>query len=118
MSYINYSEINALGEFPMIAGTDWTLEFTCYEDGGVVLQDIGGATITFAMCPYGDTSYNVLEITGTITGQYTFEIAISGVDTEDFSGKYIYQITIDSFFGERLRPAQGIILVSPAITLN
>ena len=116
-TYTKYEQINALEEFAFIAGTDYTLTFTVYEEDGITPQDIGGATITWTLSPYGQ-SYNALEITGAITGVSTFAVSIPASDTETFSGKYIHQITIDSFFGERLRPAQGTILIVPRTPLN
>jgi hypothetical protein len=118
MSFISYAEINSLEEFPMIAGTDWVLTFTAHEDDGQTLADIGGATVYWTLSPYGNTDYNILELNGVITGQYTFEITIPAASTETFSGKYLQQITIDSFFGQRFRPAQGVILILQRTPLN
>ena len=116
-TYTNYDEINSLEEFSFIGGTDFTIEFTTYQSDGVTPQDIGGATITWMLSPYGE-NYNVLEISGSITGQYTFEVVIPGESTESFSGKYIQQLKIESFTNELFRPAQGVILIIPAIPTN
>lgn len=116
-TFVKYAEINSLEEFAFIAGTDYTLTFTVYEDDGVTLQDIGGSTIKWTLSPYGQ-SYNVLEITGTLTTGSDFEVVIPSASTENLSGKYIHQCTIDSFFGQRFRPAQGVILIIPRTPLN
>ena len=118
MSFISYAEINSLEEFPMIAGTDWVLTFTAYEDDGTSLADIGGGTVYWTLSPYGNPEYNALEIAGVIETQYTFSVTIPAASTETFSGKYLQQITIDSFFGQRYRPAQGILLILPRTPLN
>ena len=114
-SYIGYQEINSLTEFPMIAGTDWVLTFNCYEDDGVTPQDIGGATITWRLSPYGQPDYNILEIAGVISDVSEFTVTVPAASTESFSGIYTQQPVIDSFFGQRYKPAQGNILVIPAI---
>jgi hypothetical protein len=104
-TYTLYSQINSLEEFSMIAGTDYVLTFTCYQDDGVTLQDIGGASVMWSLCPYGNTDY-------------TFSVTIPASSTENLSGKYLQQQTIDSFFGQRYRSSQGTILIIPRIPLN
>ena len=116
-TFTKYEQINALTEFAFIAGTDYTLTFTVYDDDGVTPQDIGGATIAWTLSPYG-RSYNSLEIAGSITDTSEFEVVIPASSTETFSGKYIQQITIDSFYGQRFRPAQGVVLIVPRTPLN
>ena len=116
-TFTKYEQINSLTEFAFIAGTDYTLSFTVYNEDGVTPQDISGATITWTLSPYGQ-SYNVLEITGTLTGTTTFEVVIPSASKESLSGKYIQQPTIDDFFGNRFRPAQGVILIIPSTPLN
>ena len=117
-SYIPYTNINQLEEFSMIAGTEFTLEFNVFEEDGVNPLDLGGATITWVLCPYGQPDYNVLQKTATITGTNTFEVLIGGDDTEELSGKYIQQPVIVSFTNQKFRPAQGAILIQPLIPLN
>jgi hypothetical protein len=116
-TFTNYAQINSLAEFAFIAGTDYTLSFTVYDEDGTTPQDIGGATVTWTLSPYGQ-NYNVLEITGTITGTSTFDVVIPASSTETLSGKYLQQMTIDSFYSQRFRPAQGIILILPRTPLN
>lgn len=118
MSFIAYATINSLEETFMIAGTDYTLTFTAYEEDGLTPADLGGAVIKWMLCPYGRTSYNILQIDGTITGVSTFDVEISGDDTLALSGKYLQQFEITSFFGQKFRPAQGVILISPAIPVS
>lgn len=115
MSLIAYTTINCLEETFMIAGTDFTLSFTVYEEDGLTPADIGGATIKWMLCPYGRTNYNALQITGTITGLSTFDVEISATDTLSLSGKYLQQFEVTSFFGQKYRPAQGVVLIAPAV---
>lgn len=116
-TYINYAQINSLEEFAFIAGTSYTLNFTAYDSDGVTPLDLGGATIKWVLTPYGQ-SYNVLQITGVITGTSTFSVTITSADTASLSGKYIQQPVIIAFTGEVYRSAQGVVLILPAIPLN
>lgn len=116
-TYVLYEQINQLEEFAFIAGTDYTLTFTVFEEDGVTLQNIGGATIYWTLSPYGQ-SYNALQITGSVLDDYSFEVEIPASSTEEFSGKYIQQITIESFYGQQYRPAQGTILILARTALS
>jgi len=118
MAFIAYTTINSLDDTFFIAGTDFTLEFTAYEEDGLTPADLGGATIEWMLCPYGRTGYNVLQKTATITGLSTFEVNLLSTDTINFSGKYLQQFEITSFYGQKYRPAQGNFLISPAIPVS
>jgi hypothetical protein len=114
MAYIQYAEVNSLDEISMIAGNDFTMTFTVYQDDGVTLQDIGGATIKWMLAPYGQSDYNVLQYNGNIITANSFTISLLGADTINLSGKYIQQLKINSFYGQVYRPAQGVVLFIPA----
>jgi len=118
MSFIAYATINCLEETFMIAGTDFTLTFEAFEEDGLTPADLGGATIKWMLCPYGRTTYNILQINGTLTGLSTFDVEISASDTLALSGKYLQQFEVESFFGQKYRPAQGVVLISPAIPVS
>ncbi len=118
MTFIAYATINSLEETFMIGGTDFTLSFTAYEDDGLTPADLGGATIKWMLCPYGQTNYNVLQKDGTLTGLSTFDVELVSTDTVNLSGKYLQQFEITSFFGQKYRPAQGDFLISPAIPVS
>lgn len=115
MTFVNYAKLNSLQEFSMIAGTEYTLEYTVYEEDGTTPLDLGGATITWLLCPYGEPTYTVLQIAGTITGTNTFKVVIPSASTINLSGKYIQQPVIYSFLGSEYRPGQGVILILDAI---
>lgn len=118
ISYSNYSSINSLEEFSMIAGSTRTLEFTVYEEDGVNLLDLTGATIKWSLCPFGDFSYNVLQKNGVITGAGTFTVSLTSSDTSSLSGKYIQQPTITDFNGKIFKPSQGTVLIIPQIPVT
>jgi hypothetical protein len=118
MSFISYAQINSLEEFPLIAGTNFTLKFIVYEDDGVTLLDMGGATIYWVLCPYGQPDYAVAQLSGTITSIGHFEVEITSSTTRNLSGKYIHQPVIISFLGDEYRPGQGIILIQPQIPVT
>ena len=113
--YLSYATLNSLGKFSFIAGNSYLLEFSVYDDTGVNPVDLGGASVVWLLCPFGQPDFNVLEIIGDITGLNTFEIDISNEDTESLSGTFIHQPVITAFTGEVYKPAQGTILILPAI---
>lgn len=114
-SYQNFAIINSLQDFSVIAGAEFTLVYNVYEQDGLTPLDLGGATTYVVLSPYGQTDYNILQKTGTITATNTFEVVLLGTDTAAFSGWYIQQPVIYSFTGKEYRPAQGRILFSPQI---
>ena len=114
-SFQNFAIINSLDEFSMIAGSEYTLTFNVYQQDGLTPLDLGGATVKWVLCPYGQTDYNILQKTATITGTNTFNVVLSASDTISLSGKYIQQPVIFSFTGIEYRPAQGILLILSAI---
>jgi hypothetical protein len=118
MTFITYAQINQLEEFGFIAGTDYTLTFNVFEADGQTPLDLGGATVKWVLSPYGQTSYNILELDGTIVSASTFEVEIPSASTEELSGKYIQQPVVISFIGETYRAGQGVVLISPRIPLN
>lgn len=115
-TYVNYSQINSMEEFAFIAGTDYTLVFNVLNADGTP-QNIGGATVYITFSPFGQ-SYNVLQITGSLVDDYSFEVEIPASSTVSFSGKYIIQPVIHSFYGQKYVPAQGTVLIIPKTPLN
>lgn len=118
MTFVNYAKLNSLKEFSLIAGTEYTLEFNVFEADGVTPLDLGGATVKWALCPYGQPDYTILELTGTITDTNTFQFVLSSASTRTFSGKYIHQPIVYSFLGSEYRPAQGVILFLDSIPVT
>lgn len=116
--YLTYATINSLEEFGFIAGTDYEITFNVFESNGVTPLDMGGATVYWTLAPYGQTSYNVLQITGVITDVGVFIVSVPSESTSTLSGKFIHQPVIVSFAGSKYRPGQGILLLSPRIPLN
>jgi hypothetical protein len=115
MPYTSYQTINSLDEASFIAGGEFLFEFTVYESDGINPLDLGGASVEWVLCPYGQSEYTALQKTATITGTNTFEVSLSSSDTINLSGKFIHQPIITAFSGEEFRPAQGTVLIIPAI---
>jgi len=111
-----YETINSLEEFGFIAGTDYIITFNVVDENGLPL-DLGGATIKWVLCPYGQTDYNVLQLEGVITALGTFTVTVPSASTQTFYGKYLHQPVITSFGGMVYRVAQGILLIMPRIPL-
>ena len=118
MSYLTYATINSLEEFGFIAGTDYLITFNVFEANGVSPLDMGGASVKWLLAPYGQTSYNVLQINGVITGVGVFTVTVPSASTETLSGKYIHQPVITSFAGAKYRPGQGVLLLLPQIPMT
>jgi hypothetical protein len=115
MSYTAYTEINSLEEFSLIAGNSYTIDFIAYQSDGVNPMDLGGASVYWILSPYGQPDYNIVQITGTVTGLNTFEFNFTSTLSSPLSGKYVHQPVIVSFSGKEYRPAQGICLIIPRI---
>ncbi len=118
MSYTSYQTINSLEEAAIMAGGEFTLYFTVYEQDGVNILDISSASAKWVLCPYGNTDYPVLQKTGIVIGAGTFKVELLSEDTLSLSGKYTQQPIIIAFDGTIYRPAQGTILFSPAIPVT
>lgn len=116
MSYLTYQNIYALEEFAFIAGTEYTLQYTVYEDNGVVPLDISSGTAKLYLCPYGQPDYVAVEKNGVLsitTGVFT--VTLSSIDTRELSGKYIQQPVIYDFAGTEYRLGQGTVTILPRI---
>ena len=118
MSYTSYAALNSLEETSFIAQSEFTLYFTAYQADGVTPLDLGGAYISWELCPYGQDSYTVLQKIAVVTGANTFKVVLLANDTRGLSGKYIHQPVITSFAGNIYRPAQGVLLILPAIPVT
>ena len=115
MSFTSYQDINSLEECSFIAGSEFTLSYTVYAEDGVNLLDLSSSTVKVLLCPYGQTDYVALNVDGVVTGEGTFDVELLPDATRNLSGKYIQQPVIYAFDGTEYRPAQGCILVKPAI---
>lgn len=118
MSFIDYADLNSLEKTFFIGGNTYILKFVAYQEDGSTLLDLGGATVKWGLCPYGNSDYTSLEKTGTITGTNTFEVELSSADTQSLDGTYIQQPVITALTGEVYRPAQGVIVILPAISVS
>jgi hypothetical protein len=117
MSTTVYDTINNITDWTFIAGTDKLATFTVYQETGLNILNITGATITWYLCPYGQPTIVSLQKTATITDPTNgiCTVAIADTDTTTFSGKYIQQLSVTDSSGNVFRPGQGLVLISPAI---
>ena len=115
----SYSDLNNLEEISFIGGTEYTLEFTVYDEDSVAI-DISTATIVWNMSYYGQQDVNVItyNLSGgiTITDISEFEVVLDGSDTINLSGKFVHQAVITDFDGTPFVPGQGIITILPRIS--
>lgn len=114
MTNTSYAAINTLEEISLIGGSYTVLEFTLYEENGVTPLNISAYTITWEMTYWG---YNetILTKNGTITGTNVFEIELLSGDTLALSGKFMQQPVLVDGNGNTFRPAQGTVIIAPAI---
>lgn len=115
-SFISYAKLNSLEEFSFIAGNTYTLEFEVYDEDDAP-SDLGGATIVWTLCPYGQPDYTILQKSGAIDVSMPskFTVELDSADTDALSGKFIQQPVITAFGGQEYRPAQGVVLILPRI---
>lgn len=112
---ISHDNLYNLPEISFIGGTDKTFTFTPYQSDGTTYISVIGATISWQLCPYGEYNITLLEKTGTVIDSHTFTVVIDAADTLYLSGKYVQQILVTDFTGKLFKPAQGIVIILPAI---
>ncbi len=115
MPYDDYAPLNTLCEFNMIAGTEYILDYTVYEEDGVTLFDLTGCSAYLLLCPYGNFALKVAQKSANVTGMSTFEVKLETDDTLGLAGKYIQQPLIIDADGNSFYPSQGVILIQNRI---
>lgn len=116
MTYLTRLDVYNLADFSFIAGTEYTLSYTVYQDNGVVPLDISSGTAKLFISPLGQPEYVVLEKNGVISGTPgVFTVTLSLADTQSLSGKYIQQPVIYDFAAKEYRLGQGQFTVIPRI---
>jgi hypothetical protein len=114
--FTSYDTLNSLPEFSFIAGTDKVLTFTCYKEGTIdTLLNLTGGAIEWTLCPFGSFTIETLEKAGAITGMGTFTVTLTAAETLALRGKYIQQVRVTDYYGNTFRPAQGTVIIQPAI---
>lgn len=111
--------IDILEDLTLIGGTDKILTFTVYDETSNLL-DLNGGSVTWLLCPYGSFSVNILTIAGVLDPTppvNSFTVTIPAVDTLTLNGKYIQQVVVTDSNGDTFVPAQGNILIYPAISV-
>jgi hypothetical protein len=100
----------------MYAGDDQDFTFNVF-DSASQLVDLNGATCSANIFRYGDASYNIVALTGTITasptlGQFTAQLTSACSIT--MSGVYSIQPVVLDYLGKKHIPAQGKVIVFPS----
>jgi hypothetical protein len=112
----DYCLLTSISEMAITAGATTTEIFTLYDEYGANPISISSGTLV--LCPYGKISEG--DISASFNGTpstNTISFVLSSSITANLSGKYIQQITITDTFGNVFVPAQGTILIQPAIQL-
>jgi hypothetical protein len=110
------SSINNLEEVTFIGGNEFIFSFGVYDSNGSPI-DLSATTPSWAMSYLGQQDSPVLVKAGVLSGSSPneFSVTISGIDTIELSGVFIQQPIILDFDGGTYRPAQGRIIIIPAI---
>lgn len=117
MSYSAYESINSLEEVKFIAGTEYTFEYSLYDENGSPIS-LAGSTCKLVLCPYGQPEVTTLVKTGAVQTDPTnkYIVVLSSNDTKNISGgKYIQQPLIIDISGAEVRLAQGVVTIIPRI---
>ena len=116
MSTFSALDIFNLAEISFIGGEDEELTFNVYTSASVVV-DLSGATITWYLARLGESDAT-LTLSGTLSGSPTNQIMVKVADTDtvSLSGKFVQQLKIVEASGSAIRPSQGLVNISQAIT--
>ena len=115
MSIISYDTLNNLQEISFIAGSSKVLTFACFEEDTTDPLDISNGTAVWVLCPYGEYDSRVIEKVGNIISTNSFTVQLNSTDTLYLSGKYMQQVILTDSYGNVTRPAQGEVIILPAI---
>lgn len=115
MTYLLHSQLNSLPSFSFIAGTEYYLDYTIYDEDGVTPVDISAGSAKLIIFRYGRPDVVILEKTGVLsvtTGR--FDVTLLADDTISLSGKFIQQPVYTDFYGKEFRLGQGEFVILPA----
>lgn len=121
MSTLTYTDIISLDETSFIAGTKMIFTFPVYQNDELI--SLLGATASWSLSYFG-TEKEILTKTGTIllttltssgASSLGVEIVLEPSDTINLWGKFIQQLTLTDFYESSFIPAQGVIIILPAI---
>ena len=120
MALITYDNMYPLGEILIPSGADFTLHFSIKQKDGVNALNLNTAVIKWVLSPFGQESFTVLQLDGTIIGSAgdgNFDVEISPSDTTGFSGKFIQQgqIVIGT---KTYKTGKGVVLFSEDIIVS
>jgi len=109
---------NDLEQITMIAGDELKLEYKLYDNKQKEI-DLNGATCLLSVFKYGDPSYVIFSIEGTVDNVELnkFEVIVSGSYTQNLSGVYQQQVKIIDGTGSSHIPSQGKIIIFPSPTI-
>lgn len=106
---------NTLPEIQMIAGDEQDFTGNVY-DSASALVDLNAATTSIQLFPYGDPTYNVFTLPGTISGSPLgeFVATFTSACSINLSGTYIYMPVVIDYLGKVHKPAQGKLVIFPS----
>lgn len=108
----NTNTLDPLEPFSFIAGTDFELRFSIYNENGLPF-DLSNSVVKWNISPYGDPNKKSIVIEGRIVDDGVFVVEISGNETIGLSGKYIHTPILISSDGSEYHIKQGVINIIP-----
>lgn len=112
--YEDYMKTDYLDTTTFIAGTDFTFRFPLYNDSNEYVN-ANAYSMTWLLSPYGQPEYKILQKSGVVSGSTLFIVTLDSDDTIDLGGQYLQQIVLTNIAGEKIRPAQGVVIIRKAI---
>ena len=109
-------EAQQLEKISFISGTTTELNFEIEDEFGNQVPLSNAMSLKWALCPYGQPEYSVLEKTGTpITGTNIFYVTLNRNDTYPLGGMYIQQAEFTDATDGHTAVFQGIVNIIKAI---
>ena len=108
---------NNLPDMEMYAGDEQDLAYNVYDDNSASsLIDLNGATCYVNIFRYGDPSYTVNTLNGSIAGSPLglFTVTLTSACSISMSGNYTQQVVVVDYTSKKHIPAQGKIIVYPS----
>lgn len=110
----NTNTLDPLEPFGFIAGTDFELTFSVFDENETPLN-LDGSEIRWTLCPYGQPNFTTLDLIGEIVDEGVFIVKVLGHYTENLSGKCVHSPILISPSGSKFLMKQGIITIFPMV---
>lgn len=104
-------EVFNLQKMSVVGGSKEQLKFNFYNDEQEPL-DITTSRVIWTLSRWGDVGYTLLTKTAVLSSDYSCIVTLLSSDTDGLDGKFIQQISIIDYQGNKNKPCQGVLLIS------